>query len=61
MPAYQPTNNHYDNDDNDDEGDNDDGDHVYLLIGRQTAIGAFRYKRVGLWIKNLLNGWNGEM
>ena len=57
-----PTNNHYDNDGNADEDDNDDDhDHVYLLISGQTAIGAFRYKRVGLWIKNLLNGWNGEM
>lgn len=27
-----------------------------LLISGKTAIGAFRYKQVGLWIKNLLNG-----
>ena len=31
-------------DDNDDEDDNDDDDDVHLLIGGQTAIGAFRYK-----------------
>ena len=65
------TNDHNDDHDHDDNGDednddyneddNNDDDDVHLLIGGQTAIGAFRYKWVGLWIQNLLNGWKGEM
>ena len=42
------------------ERDDDNGNDVYLFVSRETAIGAFRYKRVGLRIKNLLNSCESE-